>query len=334
MRPTDLGRSADRLGSTARVSFSIGVEDFMTSRMVRRTAMCLGAVALALPPARVRAQSGLESVLEQYSSATVEGYVKPLADVLLANLAGGFLTGSAPGRSFSFSLELVAMTAKLDDALRIYAAETPEGFQPATFQTATIFGGTGTKVNHSSISGLSYRGSDGLVDGDYFPSAAPQLRVGGILGSEVVVRYASSSMVPFLKDEDFPSLTILGVGLQHSISQYFPDLLFDVAIGGSYNSLKFGDIVDLSGTSIGVNAGKRFGPLGLFVGVANDGGSMKLAYSSTDVNDPGDVDIDIAVKRAMRFTGGGSLNLGPLHLFGEASFGEVSTYAGGLRIGR
>jgi hypothetical protein len=309
----------------------------MTSRSVRWLARSGAlAVALVLPVSGASAQSGLESALEQYNGATISGYMQPLADVLVANLASGYVTGAGPKKTFSFSLEVVAMGASLDDALKTYTAATPSGFQPATFQTATIFGGTGSTVNHQSISGLSYRGPDGIVDAtsDYMPTGTPQLRLSGIMGSEVVIRYASSSMVPVFDESDFPSLTLFGLGVEHSISQYFPDLLFDVSAGFAYNSLSFGDIVDLSGLSLGVHAGKDLGLLGLFVGVSSDGGSMNLKYTTTDPSAPTTlVDVKLDVKRTMRFSGGASLNLGPLHLFGEAGFGDVTTYAGGIRIG-
>lgn len=303
----------------------------MTSCLARRIALGV-AIVLAIGAKPVRAQTGLESVIEQYSAATIQGYIQPLADVLVANLAGGYVAGVGARPGFSFSLELVAMGAVIDDALKVYDATTPPGFTPSTFQTATIFGGTGSTVQHGSVPSLSYRGSDGLVDADYFPTAAPQLRL-GFAGTSVVIRYASSSMVPFLEEEDFPDLTLLGLGVQHSLNRYIPDLLFDLGVSGSYNSLKFGDIVDLSAISVGVHAGKKFGPLGLFAGIASDGGSMALDYTSTDPNSTGTVSVDLDVKRAIRFTGGASLGFGPLHVFGDASFGDVNTFSGGLRIG-
>jgi len=307
----------------------------MTSRSVRWSVQSGAlAVALTVPFTGASAQSSLESVLEQYNGTTIAGYMQPLADALVANLASGYVTGAGPGKTFSFGVELVAMGAKLDDAMRVYSAATPDGFSPATFQTATIFGGQGSTVNHSSIAGLSYRGPDGVVDAtsDYFPTAAPQVRLGGLLGTEVVVRYWSSSSL--LDEQDFPKLTLFGLGVEHSVSQYFPDLLFDLSAGFAYNSLTLGDIVDLSGLSLGVHAGKDFGLLGLFVGLSSDGGSMNLKYTTTDPSAPTTlVDVKLDVKRAMRFSGGASLNLGPLHLFGEAGFGDVTTYAAGLRIG-
>lgn len=306
----------------------------MTSGIARRaTVLAAGALlSLSVNARGAHAQSSLETVLQQYSGATIEGYIKPLAEVLIANLSSGYVTGAGHKKGFTFGLELVGVAAKVDDALRLYDAATPNGFDPATINTPTVFGGTAQAVPHNSIPGLSYRGSDGLLDIDYFLTPAPQLRLGGFMGTEVVVRWASSAIIP-LEDEDFPDITLLGFGVQHSISQYFPDLLFDVAVGGSYNSFKFGDIVDVSGLSFGLHAGKDFGMVGLFAGLASEGGSMKLKYTSEDPDAPGAVDLDLDVDRIIRFMGGASLNLGPLKLFGDASFGDVNTYSVGLRIG-
>ena len=306
----------------------------MKSGFTRRRAAITGVavmwVAVATP---ARGQSGLESVIQQFSGAAIQGYIQPLADALVANLSIGYINSTIPGRKLSISVELIGMTAAVDDAMRVYSAATPTGFQPATIDAPTIFGGAATEVQHSTIPGLSYRPSDGLVDAEYFPTFGPQIRVGGLLGTELVVRYASSSLVKTLDEEDFPELTLLGIGVQHSLTQYIKGLPLELSIGGSFNSIKFGDIVDLSATSYGLNVGKSFGLIGLSGGVQSDGGTMNLTYNSTDPNGAGDVDVDIDVKRALRFRAGASLSLGFLRLFGDAAFGDVTSYAGGLRFG-
>ena len=299
-------------------------------RTVAITGVAFGVLFTATP---ARGQSGLESVIQQFSGATIQGYIQPLADALVANLSIGYVNSTIPGRKLSVSLELIGMTAAVDDAMRVYSAATPNGFQPATVDAPTVFGGTATEVQHSTIPGLSYRPSDGLVDAEYFPTFGPQIRVGGLLGTELIVRYASSSMVPVLEEEDFPDLTLLGIGVQHSLSQYIKGLPLELSIGGSFNSIKFGDIVDLSSTSYGLNVGKSFGLIGVSGGFQSDGGTMNLTYNSTDPNGAGNVDVDIDVKRALRFRAGASLSLGFLRLFGDAAFGDVTSYAGGLRFG-
>lgn len=306
----------------------------MTSVYARRAAAISGVAFAVLATATpARGQSGLESAIRQYSGARIQGYIQPLADALVANLSIGYINSISSPRKFSLSLEAVAMTAAIDESMRMYTANTPDGFQPATHETPTIFGGPAQPVQHSTIPGLSYRGADGLVDADYFPTAAPQLRVGGLFGTELVVRYASSSMVPFLDEEDFPDLTLLGIGVQHSISQYIIGMPLDISIAGSFNSLKFGDIVDLSSTSFGVNVGKSFGLIGVSGGLVSEGGTMNLTYTSTDPSAPGSVDVDVDVDRSIRFRAGAALNFGFVRLFGDAAFGDIISYAGGLRFG-
>lgn len=306
----------------------------MTPGSARRAAAIAGvAISVLVTATPARGQSGLESVIQQFSGATIQGYIQPLADALVSNLSIGYVNSTVPGRKLSISVELIGMTAAVDDAMRVYSAATPNGFQPPTVDAPTIFGGAATEVQHSSIPGISYRPSDGLVDAEYFPTFGPQIRVGGLLGTELVVRYASSSMVPVLEEEDFPDLTLLGIGVQHSLTQYIKGLPLELSIGGSFNSIKFGDIVDLSSTSYGINVGKSFELFGLSGGLQSDGGTMNLTYNSTDPDGAGDVDVDIEVKRAIRFRAGASLSLGFLRLFGDAAFGDVTSYAGGLRFG-
>jgi hypothetical protein len=306
----------------------------MTTGFARRAAATVGvAVGVLLTATPARGQSGLESIIQQYSGAAIQGYIKPLADALVANLSIGYANSTTSPKKFSLGLELVGMAAAIDEELRTYTANTPDGFQPPTHQTPTIFGGPAQPVQHSTIPGISYRGADGLVDAEYFPTAAPQLRLGGLLGTELVVRYASSSIGSFYEDEDFPELTLFGIGVQHSISRYIPGLALDLSVGGSFNSLKFGDIIDLSSTSFGVNVGKSFGLVGLSGGIASEGGTMNLTYTSTDPNASGSVDVDVDVERSIRFRAGASLSLGFLRLFGDAAIGEITSYAAGLRFG-
>src|SRR5262249_58750542 len=121
----------------------------------------------------------------------------------------------------SFGIDLVGVGSMVGDKQKTYTAQTPTGFAPSNFQTATIFGGQGTTVSSSSVPGLSYRGSDGFITANYFPSAVPQLHVGGLLGTEGYLRYFTSSAISGLNKQDFPELKLVGYGVRHSLSQYF-----------------------------------------------------------------------------------------------------------------
>ena len=298
-----------------------------------RTILAFGLVAAVavVPAARAQSQnSSLETTLLQFNEATVRGYIQPLADLFAANMGSGFYHGaSIPAGRMRFSLELVAMGSKVEDSHRVYTANTPEGFQQETFETATVFGGQGTTVTDPS--GAEYRGSDGFIDADYLPSAAPQLRV-SFLRTEATVRYLSSDLFSSLPEEDFPETTLIGLGLRHDIGQYLPMLPFGLSVGGFYSSVEMEDMVTFTGLSVGVQASKTFSPLTLYGGLASESGTMNLSYTPADPSQT-PVDLDIDSESGVRITGGAALRLGPIELFGDASFGSFTAYSGGLRIG-
>lgn len=297
----------------------------------RGACACAALAALAVP---LRAQTSLEETIRQYSATSIEGYVQPLADVLVANLSSGWHNGAPLARQrFSLSVELVGSLAALDENMRTYVAEAPLGFEPATFRTPTVFGGKATAVQHQSIPGLSYRGSDGILDGDYFPGAVPQLRIGGLFGTEVMVRYITTSIAAAIPESEIPDLTIYGVGVRHLVSTYLPFLPFDLAVAASVNAISLGDMADLRGTSFALQAGRTFGVLGLYGGVATDQGRMHLSYTSTNPQAEGTVDVDLTARRSVRVTGGAALRAGPLTIFGDANRGRLTTYSFGLRVG-
>jgi len=307
----------------------------MHSRHACRRALAPGvfAVLTLVGAPTARAQTTLESVLRQQNAQNIIGYVQPLADLLAADLSIGFFhSASIAKNKLSFGLELVATGSVVGDDQKVYTAHTPPGFNPATFETATIFGGPGTEVTHASNSSLKYRGSDGFIDASYFPSVVPQLRVGGLFGTEVAVRYFSSSIISSLDETDFPELKITGFGVRHSISQYFT-LPVDVAIGFGYNDVTWGDILEMDATTIGAQIGKTFSILSVYGGLASESGTMKLSYTSTDPNQTTPVSVDVDVKSSVRFTGGATVKLGFLQLFGDLGVGSITTFSGGLRFG-
>jgi hypothetical protein len=292
------------------------------------------ASATALPVVAQDDGSTIETVLRQYNQQTVVGYVQPLVDLFATDMSSGFFHSASIARgSLGFSFELVAVGSSIEDKHRTYIASTPPGFTPATFETATVFGGTGTTVASETNPSLTYRGSDGFIDADYLPAAAPQLRI-SLLGMEATVRYLSSSLFKSLPEEDFPDTDLLGIGLRHNISQYLPMLPLDLSIGGFYSSLDMGDIIAYSGLSIGVQASKDVSRvLTLYGGLASETGTVNLTYTPGDPSES-PVNIDIDAEGGVRITGGAAFRLGPVVLFGDANFGSATTYAGGIGFGR
>ncbi len=297
------------------------------NRMLRTIALCVIVSAFAIPVAT--AQTELENALKQYSAETVTGYIQPVADLFGADMHAGYYHNAyiAPS-GFSLGFDIIVMGSIVQDAQKFYTANTPAGFNPATFKTATIFGGKGTTV---SFAGLEFKGSDGIFNTSIFPLAVPQLRLGSLYGSDLTLRFIT---IPAIGDNKVPVITLWGVGVRHSISQYISECPLDLAAGVYFNSFTVGDLMNFKGFAVNAQASKSIKILILYGGIAYESSKMNLKYTSTDPTVPAGVDITLNGANNFRFTLGVGLSLGILKIFADANFGSVTNYSAGIGFGR
>ena len=276
------------------------------------------------------AQSDLETALEQYGRDTVEGYIKPLADLFGANMHAGYYHSAKIGTlKPSVEISIIGMASSVSDDQKSYTASAPEGFAPATYTTATVFGGKGATIRHATVPGLQHKGSDGIVDASFFPLAVPQVSA-SIMGTEGIVRFMKT---PSIDSDTFPETTLMGLGLRHSVSQYIPLFPVDVAVGAFYNSFTAGDLIDFKGYAFGVQASKGIGPLTGYGGLALEKSTMNVSYTSEADLLAGTVDLDIDGDNSFRLTLGGRFSLAVLRIFADLNIGSVTNFSGGLAFG-
>jgi hypothetical protein len=283
------------------------------------------------------AQSTLETAVRQLNSGNAQGYLQPLPELLSANLgAGWFRSGIVGDGSLAIRLELHAAFSAVEPRQREYSATTPAGFTPTAFETATVFGGSGTLV--SGPSNTSYRGSDGVLQGDLLPGVLPQVRI-SYKGTEGIFRYFTSEFAG-LHPEGFPETSVVGFGLRHSVSQYFDSSPVDLALAVQVNTFDLGTqsatgiSASYDGLALALQASRRISALTLYGGVTSDGGEMKVTFTSTSPDEPEPVHLSLDVPRSLRFTAGLGLSLGIVGISGEITVGELTTFSGGLRIGK
>lgn len=301
-------------------------------KRVRFAVVALGAALSAVAPGRARGQSPLEDALAQYNAETVRGYIQPLVDLFGANLNAGFFTGPAgPKSKLTFGLSLVGMAAPITAKHKTYIANTPPGWSPSTFETATIFGGQGTTVTNANNPVLQYRGSDGLIDASFLPLVTPQLAVGGIAGTEAVVRYGRTPTLG--NNNEIPNATLFSIGARHNVGRYLGILPIDLGLGVMYSSFTMGDIVKVTGVVIGVQGSKTFTLLTAYGTLAWEHTTMNLRYESTDPGASGSVNVDIDGANTLRTNLGLSLKLAAMRLFADVNIGSVMHYSGGLSFG-
>ncbi len=275
------------------------------------------------------AQTRLETTLKQFSGTAVSGYLQPAADLFGADLmAGQHHSAAIPATGFTIAFDIVGIIAPIGTDEKEYIAKTPEGFTPATFTTATIFGDEGTTVFNSSFPALSYRGKDGFITSPVMLLAVPQVRIGSVLGTEAMVRFLA---LPKIGNEQIPESRLVGAGLRHSISQYLPMIPLDLAVAGFYTTFKTGDIIDVQGYSFGVHASKSLALVTVYGGLGYESTTMKVSYNSTDPNFPGQlVDVSLDGANTFRLTAGAGLSLGIFRVFADVNAGKVINLSGGI----
>jgi hypothetical protein len=261
-----------------------------------------------------------------------QGYMQPALDLFGADmLAGTYQSASIPTMGLEISLDLVGMVAPVTDTRKNHTVASPTGFTPSTYQTATIFGGQGTTVVDSRDSILSYRSPDGILNTAIAPIVVPQLRVGSLYGTEVMIRFFQ---VPKSLTKSFPDITLFGAGIRHNLSQYFPTLPVDLAAGAFYTTFTTGDLADFRGYSFGIHASKGFAVLTLYGGLDYEASKLKLQYTSRNAVDLGqDIEVRLDGQNTFRITAGAKLSLGVFHLFGDVNLGQVTHFSGGIGLG-
>ena len=297
---------------------------------LRETRAVLLALAL-LAGWAVTAQAQLEANLGALNDENARGYLGPLPKALSATLnAAVFRTGYVPKSQPEIKLEVHAMTVSFSDENRTYSPQDPAGFQSIEEVDApTIIGDTEAVTQNGQAGTVLYH--PGGFDLENFSIAAPQLTFGTFAGTRALVRWISLD----LGDADLGSLDLLGLGVQHSISQYFGEFPpADVAIGFFYQTFSIGDdLVDSKMTQFNVTGSKKFGVLQPYLGLGIDSFDMDANYQS-DLDDvDADVEVDFDRETNLHFTTGLQLDLTYFTAHAEFNAAAETGFAVGIGFG-
>jgi hypothetical protein len=290
------------------------------------TAVALGCLALPLNSASAQ----IEANLGAYTGDNAEGYLKPLEEGLGAALNDGFFrTAHIAQSGFNFNFEVKTMFVKFSDDDRTFTAKTEPGFYPAddAVEAPTVIGDTlalvvpGNNGTAAVFPGGFDVGSLGI--------AVPQITVGSVKGTQAIFRYMAFDT----GDVEIGDFSLMGFGLRHSLSQYFPDPPLELAVGGMYQAFDLGDdLVDATAVTFGVQGSKRLGVFEPYGGVGYDSFSMSVKYDEA-TNSENKIDLDFESENNVHLTGGLGINLSFLHLMGEVNVSSQTSYLLGVSLG-
>lgn len=250
------------------------------------TALCLTCLVAASPSV---AQLG--DNLSGLRDENVQGYLNPLQSGLSATLNSAiFRSGFVPTEGLTFSIGVAAMAAGFGDEDRTYSPTHPDGFTGLTAtKVPTVIGdpGGGSVAGQSGLN-LAYPGG---FDLDGFEIAAPQLSIGAVVGTRVVIRYLAID----LGDSEIGHFSYFGMGAQHAISQWIETLPVDVAGGIFVHSFDIGDdVLQSSAYHLNLTASREFGYLQPYLGLGLDSIKSDVTYEHED--DP-ELSVDVAMER-------------------------------------
>jgi hypothetical protein len=267
----------------------------------------------------------LEDNLGAYTDETAKGYLKPLQEAF----GQAFTTAAIPRAGFRARLEVRAMSVMFKNEDDFFKATTGGDFSPAQTKDAPTAVGPGGSVIVTGDGGTAYVFPGGF-DLKSFTIGVPQLMVGGVAGTEAMLRWVAVD----LGDSDLGKISLLGLGLRHSLTQYMPTAPLDLAVAGYYQTFKVGDdFIDSKATSLGLQASKSFGMLVPYGGIAYDMSSMSVTYTATNGAVDRDVKLDMDSSNAMHFTLGLGAQLGFLHINASGELAKRTGFSVGAGFG-
>ena len=296
----------------------------MTPRTVRTAILGVLAAACVAAPAIAQLQDNLGAL----TGDNAKGYLGPLPKALSGTLnAAIFQSGKVAKAGVHLTVGVHLMGVSFDDNDRTYSPTDPPGFQSTSAVKAPTVIGDPNAVPQSGQGGTTLYHPGGFDIGE-FAVAVPQVTIGSVMGTSAVVRWISLD----LGDSDFGKLDLLGIGGQHSISQYVPGLPVDVAAGVFYQTFNMSDdLIKTKAFHFDVTASKGFSMVQPYVGVGFDTFDMKSKYTDSTTGETIKADFD--KESNAHLTIGALLNLPVVKIHGEFNAAAANGAAVGLSFG-
>ncbi len=170
------------------------------------------------------------------------------------------------------------------------------------------------------------------------PTAAAQLTVGTIFGTNVSVRY-----LPDIDIQDLGKFSYFGAGLVHNFGVWFPNPLpLDLAVGFFTQKLKVGSIFESTATQYGIYAAKTFGAgisITPYVGLTTETSKTTVSYDYTSnqtlngVPVKAHISVDMNGENSSSAVAGLNIHLGIININADYKVAKTKTVSAGVSLG-
>lgn len=280
------------------------------------------------------AQVGIN--INSLQPADAEGYMKPLSTWFGTYFNSGAYYDADLSDVFGFKFSIIGMWTLVPDDQKTY---NPNPNLPGVTNvdpSATVFG------NKPSY----YLGSNGYYT---YPAGLALNAVPSGIFQFAGSLYSTELMIRFFPEVKFDNAKVglLGFGLKHEISRYFPEIPLDIAVQILINNFDFefddGDPVNYtkvqsSNFAFNVHASKSFAAFTVYGGLQYESTSMDLNYFFEDANNyypaTGNQIQDITVDgdNNFRLTLGGAFKFAAFVINADVNITKFTTYTTGLSL--
>ncbi len=236
----------------------------------------LASVAFFNPTTRAQSIEDLVRTLGVQEIA--KGYLQPVADAIGAGFNSGFYHSAAVPRGFHVYGGLKGIWVFIPPANRQFVATLPPELTalgyPSSITTASAFGSKGAIVRSSTDTARypSFTLPDG-IDSDRFMLLIPQVSIGSIFGSEIVIR----GIPPTLLDPEVGRVSLVGVGIKHSTTQY-AELPFDIAVMAAAQHFTLDDVLKVTNYNVNIILSVDLLAFTLYAGAGYEGYQIAASY--------------------------------------------------------
>ncbi|RYU97057.1 DUF6588 family protein [Emticicia agri] len=223
----------------------------------------------------------VNSFFDAYIGTNAQGYLQPLADMTITGLNTGIQPSIRIGDKFNVRLSLHTAHIFPDKSQKTFMADTPDSFDPKTTVEVPTIVGNASNVKVAGVNGTSYAFSGGY-NITRLSWATPQLSIGGFYGTDISLRFMTLGKT----DTDFGKFNQIGVGLRHSVSQYFlkKDSPYVINIGYQFNKADIGRYIQLQSNYAYLQAGVTNKNIGFFAFGGYQMGTFDVSYTYKEDN--------------------------------------------------
>ncbi len=267
----------------------------------------------------------------ELSEKNIKDYAGPFATSLgTAMNSGGYYTASIPA-FWGFSFSIKGMLIIIPEDQKTFAPTLPNGYT-ADVPAATIYGDKGGY----------YAGPDGYIttppgiNKSAIPAGVPQISA-SFMGTEVLLRYLPEID---LQTDEGNKVSMFGIGVAHSISQYIPLIPIDAAAQLMYNKFEISNLFNVKNIAFNVHASKTLGIFTPYVGLQYENTTVDVSYTIKGEPNSGDPELrqdkkittTIDGENHFRATIGASLQLAVIVLNADYSLSTQPILTTGLTL--